>query len=204
VDVWRQVAKDIGGSFEEAARSRPSIRRRAGAWDIVMQQGILTDQAGKKLNDATYLTALIVNSAGLEFTIYREGVGEVLAKLFGLQDIRVGDEKFDRMFICKGNDEKRLCEVFSDARLKSLMLATPDLVLTLSCLRPDRLDTVLRGLMHQFLPDMASDMEASIREKLQSYCEGILNDAGAIKRMFEIFELLLPRLAQLGIVRPPT
>jgi len=194
----------MGGSFVEAAGTRPAIRRRAGDWDMVLQPGILTDHAGKKLNDATYLTTPVVNTGGLEFTIYRGGVGEVVAKLFGMQDILVGDVEFDRMFICKGNDEKRLCEVFSDARLKSLMLGTPGLVLTLCCLRPDRLDTFLRGVVHEFLPGMAADMEAAIREKLQCYCEGILNDAAAIKRMFEIFELLLPRLAQLGIARPPT
>lgn len=202
MDVWRQVALEIGGSFVEAAGGRPSIRRQAGGWDILLQQGPRTNQEGRELYDITLLTAPVVNSAGLEFTVYREGIGESVSKFFGMQDLQIGDEEFDRSFICKGNDSKRLREIFADARLKSLLLALPDPVLALSFLQPDKLDTAMRGLMHQFMPGMAADMEAAIRDKLQCSCKGVLKDPGEIKRMFEIFELTLQGLRQLGIASP--
>ena len=203
MDIWQQAAREIGGSFEKESFGRPAIRYSAGGWEMLLQQGKRTDWQGATPYDITLLTAPVVNSAGLEFTIYREGVVERVAKFLEMQeDVQIGDEAFDRRFICKGNDPKRLCEVFLDARLKSLMLAAPDFVFALSFLKPGKLDTALRGFVHQFLPAMASEMEAEIRDKLHCFCKGVLKDPGEIKGMFEIFEQMLWRLEQLGIACP--
>src|SRR5262249_30186341 len=44
-----------------------------------------------------------------------------LSKLFGAQDIAIGDEKFDKHFTIKGNDENKIRLLFSNSVIRHLL-----------------------------------------------------------------------------------
>ena len=46
-----------------------------------------------------------VDPEGFRFTVYRKGIFSDIGKWFGMQDIEIGDEDFDRDFILKSNQE---------------------------------------------------------------------------------------------------
>jgi len=49
-----------------------------------------------------------------------------LAKLLGMQDIEIGDAKFDRDFVLKSNDESDLRKLLADDTIRELIVAQPN------------------------------------------------------------------------------
>ncbi len=203
MDDWPRIAAEIGATFEHAPGSTPAIRRRAGAWTLTLQQGTLSpphDVQSKRV--ATFLTAPLINTGSLELTVYREGIAERLIKVYGAQDLETGDAEFDRRFMCKSNDEEKFRQVLADERLRGLLLGAPETVLTLSWYRPNAVDRLVERLVRAFLPHRVAEMSAAVQDKLQSYREGVVSDAGAIRQWFELCEVVLGKLAQLDFARP--
>lgn len=202
---WPRIAAEIGASFEHAPGSPPVIRRRTGAWVLSLQMGTVgrrgvSDPERQKV--ATFLTVPIINTGSLELTIYREGVAEHLIKVYGAQDLETGDSEFDRRFMCKSNDDEKFRQILADERLRGLLLGAPETVLTLSWNRPNAVDRLVARLVRAFLPDRVAEMSAATQDRLQSYREGVVSDAGAIRQWFELCEAILAKLAQLDFARP--
>jgi hypothetical protein len=63
----------------------------------------------------------------LRFSITKQGVIDSIGKLFGVQDIQVGDKKFDEKFMIKGNDEYKIQTIFSNQAIKDLILSQEDI-----------------------------------------------------------------------------
>lgn len=58
-----------------------------------------------------------------EFAISYEDTLEKLLKLFGQQDIQVGDEEFDRRYLVQGKDAGVVAELLSSSRMKTILLS---------------------------------------------------------------------------------
>ncbi|MFC2097248.1 hypothetical protein ACFLSI_02820 [Bacteroidota bacterium] len=57
-----------------------------------------------------------------EFNISWEDTIEKILKIFGRQDIIVGEEKFDRKYLIQSNNEDILKNIFADSNLKRLII----------------------------------------------------------------------------------
>lgn len=129
----------------------------------------------------TRLRAPYVNPDHFRFTIYRRGRFSDLAKYFGMQDVVVGHEDFDRVFIIKGTDEKRLRALFDNSRLRELIAAQPEIHLTVKD------DEGIFG----------ADFPASTDE-LHFHVHGIIKDVERLKLLFELFAETLDQLCHIG------
>jgi hypothetical protein len=67
----------------------------------------------------------------LRFEISRQGFMESLGKLFGSQDIQVGDKDFDRKFLIKGSDVEMIRKLFADVKMQDLLHRQHDIQLHL-------------------------------------------------------------------------
>ena len=65
----------------------------------------------------------------LRFRLTKQGFIDTIGKLFGAQDIQVGDKEFDKKFIIKGNDEFKIQTIFSDKSFKKIILSQEDIQL---------------------------------------------------------------------------
>ena len=68
-----------------------------------------------------------MNKDGLYFKIYRETGFSAIGKLFGMQDIEMGDQFFDYEFIIKGNSEEKIKMLLKSEQLKSLIKSIPSI-----------------------------------------------------------------------------
>lgn len=66
--------------------------------------------SGKNRRSTTYtaFTLDVRNPDGFEFHIYEQGFFSTLWTKFGMQDIQIGDEAFDKEYIVKSNDESKV------------------------------------------------------------------------------------------------
>lgn len=118
-EIWRQVSAEIDGRYEERFLKGPRVDAAHGEWTMTLDNYAVS--TGKVVIVFTRMRAPFVNPGGFRFTIYRKGTFSNFAKWLGMQDIEVGYPSFDDAFIIKGNDEAKVREFFSNARLRELI-----------------------------------------------------------------------------------
>ncbi|MGH8001166.1 MAG: hypothetical protein ACREPR_17490 [Brasilonema sp.] len=69
------------------------------------------------------IRAPYVNTDGFRFKIYRQGFFSNIGKLFGMQDIEVGEPEFDREFVIQGNKEFQVRRFFANPKIRALIEA---------------------------------------------------------------------------------
>ncbi len=175
-DIWRQVARDIGGQYDER-RVFDVLQYQSGEWEITLD----TYNTGKN-NQITYtrMRAPFLNKDELYFQIYKQGFISSIGKMFGMQDIQIGDPYFDKEFIIKGNNENKIQLLLKDSKLKDLIHQQPDICLQIH------------------------DDEGSFRKRypdgvnvLVFECKGVLRDEERLKNLFKMFSITLERLVQI-------
>jgi hypothetical protein len=62
----------------------------------------------------TAIEVKINNPFGFKLDIYEEGLFSKIYKVFGMQDIIIGNDKFDKEYIVKSNNEKITTEVLTE------------------------------------------------------------------------------------------
>jgi hypothetical protein len=66
-----------------------------------------------------------VNTSGFHFKIFRKGLMSNVMKLFGMQDIEIGDTDFDNDFIIQSDDTEKVKNMLSDRVLRELISEQP-------------------------------------------------------------------------------
>jgi hypothetical protein len=127
------------------------------------------------------MRAPYVNPEGFRFSIHRNGVFTNLGKLFGMQDIEVGDPEFDEAFVIKGTDEFKVRDLFAEPKLRALVSAQPRIRLEV---KDDE------GWYRSKLPHDV--------DELLFHVHGVMKDPAQLKGLFELFSEVLERLCRIG------
>ena len=127
-DVWRQLADQLGARHEPGGWfTTGRVRAGVGPWRLTLD---IEWRGGKSKVPYTRLRAPFANPAGFHFLVRRHiAVFDDIGKFFGMQDVAVGDEWFDREFLLKSNHETYLRFFLRDQRLRALIVAHPDIAL---------------------------------------------------------------------------
>ena len=127
------------------------------------------------------MRAPYVNPDGFRFVIYRRGVFSGVAKWLGMQDIEVGHAQFDRDFIIKGTDERKVRALFSNAKVRALFDAQSDIYLAV---KDDE------GF---FGPNFPAGVD-----ELYFLGGGVIKDVARLKHLFELFAETFDELCRIG------
>ena len=122
---------------------------------------------------------------GFRFSVRRGGRG--LSKLWGAQEIKIGDADFDREFVVKGNPEEWVKALFRNTTIRRLVQSQPALEFRLG--RGSLVDIALHIWQPRRFP----------RHKLQFLREGIIADAQRLGSILELFTETLSELERLGV-----
>lgn len=179
-EVWTQLAEQIGarfvpGSFLKSDR----VEATHGEWTVVLDTYTVSN--GKTSTTFTRLRAPYINPDGFRFTIYRKTVFSGIGKFFGMQDIEIGHEEFDRDFIIKATDESKVRSLLDEPRLRALIEAQPQIHLAA---KDDE------GYFGSKFPPDADELVFSVT--------GTIKDLEQLKTLFELFSELLDQLCRIG------
>lgn len=120
VEIWRQLEQEANARFEKGDFwHRDKIEVKHGEWTIELDSFF---SAASKV-EYTRMRAKLPMQADFRFLITREGLLSEIAKLFGAQDIQVGDEAFDKLFMIKGNNEQLIKAMLQNVRIRELLMA---------------------------------------------------------------------------------
>lgn len=179
-EVWRQLADQINadivdGGFWKGTR----VEARIGEWTVTLDTYVVS--SGRTSTTYTRIRAPYVNADGLRFCIYRRDFFSDFAKRLGGQDIEIGDVRFDRDFIIKGNNPEKVQILFSNARLRELIQSQPAIRLEV---RDDE------GWFGAKFPEGVDELRFTVI--------GVIRDVNRLKQLFELFAETLQHLCAIG------
>ena len=177
--IWSHLAEQINTNLDkDKFQIHDVLRYSYGEWEITLDQYYV--HTGTQKAAYTRMRAPFVNKDGLQFEIYNESLTSSIAKLFGMQDILVGDTFFDDNFIIKGNNEEKIKILLNDKKLMELIELLPDLSFQI---REDD------GWFSEKFPEGVNE--------LYFLCEGKIKDEAMLKTLFEVFSITLERLVEI-------
>lgn len=178
-EIWSQIADEIGGEIIAGGFwKKGGIRFQHGEWELVLDTYTVSN--GKHSSTYTRLRAPFLNKDKLYFKIYREGLFSAMGRFFGLQDLVIGDDYFDKKFVIKGNNAEKIKTLLNDDRLKELIDMQPKISLEI------RDDEGRFGTKFPAGVDLVTFQ-----------CGGVVKDKKRLKALFYLFALLLERLVQI-------
>lgn len=179
-EIWRQLCTEINARYIEGGFWKgDKILATHGPWTITLDTYVVS--TGKATIVYTRMRAPYVNPDGFRFTAYRKGLFSDIAKWFGMQDIEIGDEAFDRDFILKSNQELKMRELLANPRIRELISRQPQIYFAV---KDDE------GFFRPSFPEGV--------DELYFLVVGIIKDVERLKLLYELFGETLDQLCRIG------
>jgi hypothetical protein len=125
-EVWREIADRMKGEYFEAGkRKAPRIDLQHGPWRLTLDNYTVSN--GQTSVTYTRLQAPYISSGDLVFRSYKANFFHRIGRRLGMQDIPIRNRAFDEEFVVRGNDERRIQELFSGSKLPDLLRRYPKL-----------------------------------------------------------------------------
>jgi hypothetical protein len=179
-EIWRQLTAEIEGRYVDGGFWKgDKVHATHGEWTVTLDTYAVS--TGKATMVFTRMRAPYVNPDGFRFTIYRKSIFSGLATMLGMQDVRIGDEAFDREFIVKGTDEGKLRALFSNPKIRELIAKQPEIHFTV---KDDE------GWFGQRFPDGVDELWYSVG--------GVITDVERLRLLYDLFGETLDHLCRMG------
>ena len=179
-EVWSQLSNELGADFLESGFFKNGkVILDYNNWEITLDT--YTVHTGKTNITYTRMRAPYVNKDGFRFTIYRKSVFSWLGKMFGKQDIELGDTFFDEDFIIQGEPESSVIKLFSNRKIKELIQLQPQIHLQV---KDDE------GWFAKKFPEGVDELYFQV--------VGVIKDKERLKSLFDLFAIVLEELCKMG------
>ncbi len=194
-DIYKQLATDLNGKFTLGDFYNPvKVDVPFQNWTITLDTNVLMEfiniSAGNPYggnSEYTRVRASFLKTSNFQFSITNTSVFDSFVKIFGAQDITVGDEVFDKLFTIKGNDEFKIKELFSKAVIRNLLL---DLVEVNLAIRTEE------SLFGDQLPENTNEIYFK--------AEDVIVDLNKLKLLHQLFSEILLQLHKIGVAKNDT
>ena len=180
-EVWARLAGKIGGQVIDEGfwRGGKKFEVEVGEWTLTLD--VYAVSTGKTVVHFTRMRAPYVNRDGFRFRVHRKHLFTWLAKLFGQQDLELGDRPFDESFVVRGNDEAKVRRLLSNARIRELIDAQPGICFEV---KDDE------GWFGRKFPEGV--------DELYFVTGGVITDVERLRLLYELFAETLQELCRMG------
>jgi hypothetical protein len=179
-EIWSQLSREIGAEYEEGGFFKDGkVVLSHRQWEITLDT--YTVHTGKSHITYTRMRAPFVNRDGFRFKIYRKNIFSGIGKLFGVQDVEVGDAFFDDQFIIQGEPEHLVRSLLINGMIRQLIQNQKDIHFQI---KDDE------GWFNKTFPEGVDELYFEV--------VGVIKDRERLKSLFDLFTLVLDQLCQLG------
>ncbi len=122
-----EFAEERKGTFDDGQKlfvMRVPVEGKP--WSITFH---MQEKGGGTVSDNSSAFLPFKSTIPFSFDIHNRSLAGDVGKVFGGQDIVVGEDEFDREHIIKGTDEKLVKQIFSSQRVQELIKLQPHLKL---------------------------------------------------------------------------
>ncbi len=127
--LFQQFAESLGATYREVESRSKSARGRVDVpfapWLITLDVQESDNMDGRTFYTRLRIPYLQADPFPFKFELYRGDVFTSIGKLFGMQDLLVGDTRFDKDFIVQGNIPEKVKALLQSERLRELISKQP-------------------------------------------------------------------------------
>ncbi len=179
-EVWRKLGAELNAHYVEGGFWKgDKVAVDHGGWTVTLDTYAVS--TGKVTVVYTRMRAPFVNPGGFRFNVYRKSVFSGIAKLFGMQDIEIGDPAFDDDFIVQATDELRVRALLANTTIRALIAAQKDIAF---CVKDDE------GWFGSSFPEGVDELYFSVA--------GVIKDLDRLKLLYDLFAETLDELHRMG------
>lgn len=179
-EVWRQLSEEIGAKYVDGGWWKcDKVEVTHGDWTMTLDTYAVS--TGKVTIVYTRMRAPYVNPNAFRFEIYRRTFFSDIGKRFGMQDIEIGDEAFDRDFIIKATDESQIRSLLASPKIRDLIAQQSDIKFSV---KDDE------GWFGTKFPEGV--------DELYFVVNGVIKDPERLKLLYELFAETLDELCRIG------
>jgi hypothetical protein len=177
--IWQEFALKHHGTYHSIPGDRVEFSYKS--IPITFDHCSNYTVSGPRSMQANYLRGIasFVAAQPFHLLITEQGILEKVSKLFGSQDIRVGDPLFDGAFMIRSNDEA----------MTQMILSDPVLIAQLQELKPARLEITDGDGLFGEKPEAGKTM-------LYVVVEGVVQHADSLVKFYELFARVLDALSK--------
>jgi hypothetical protein len=178
--AWREVARRVGGTFEEGKReSRDRVALAYGPWTIRLDT--YTVNTGQVSITYTRVRAFFIGRVDLKLVIRRRGFFDTILENLGFGGITPGDRELAGRYVVKGRSESRLRSLLT-TELTAAILAQPSL----------RLEV-------KKAPRKYRKRSGPQARQITMQTTGVIKDPDRLAGMFTVVQEALDALARAGV-----
>jgi hypothetical protein len=179
-EIWQKLSEAVHGRYVAGGfASGDRVEVDHGGWTLTLDTYAVSN--GKVIVVFTRMRAPFVNPGGFRFNIYRKSVFSGLGKLFGMQDIEIGDPPFDDGFIIQATDEAGIRSLLASPSIRDLLSKQKDVKFSV---RDDE------GWFGTKFPDGV--------DELLYVVPGVITDIERLKLLYDLFAETLDGLCRIG------
>lgn len=187
-EVWKQFAKENNGTFIIAHDGNEDcVEIFYNDFKISFDNyiHIIVVGSSSRSYKFTRVKVELILPDNIKFKLLRQGFIDSIGKLFGAQDIVIGDKEFDKAILVKGNDEFKIQQLFSSDTLRNHILSQKDI-------RLEIVDTL--GPFDEKIQEGNSLLYFISEEKIKSIEQ--------LNSLYELFIELLNQLKKICSAKP--
>ena len=185
-NILKQFAEEMNGKFvERSCHNSAKTELKYLVWNITFDNYTEYKTSGGKTVEQIYARVIspIKSNDNFRFEIYRKSIFSSIAKIFGAQDIEIGNSEFDKEFIIKANNEFKLKAFLNNKDLRSQIENFKQINLQIS----DR-----KGIWEQKLPEKEFELSFFIEEPIY--------DIQNLKSIYSLFTEMLKQLKEVNSI----
>ena len=116
--IWREFAKKKNGTYIQSGEDKVELVYKNHT--IIFDHYVHYTTVGSNTYQNEYTRGIVEfrSPDKLKLRLTSQDFVNNISKLFGAQDIVVGDKEFDKQFMIKGNDEYKIQLLFSSHSIK--------------------------------------------------------------------------------------
>ena len=123
--AWQQFSDEIQATYVKGGILKSDrIEAVFQKWQMVYD--IIVIPAGKVMFTYTRLRVPFTAKSDFQFCISKKSLFDKIAEKFGKSNIETGDSQIDDNFVIKSNSDEKINRLFSNEKLKNLLLEKSD------------------------------------------------------------------------------
>jgi hypothetical protein len=168
-EIWKTIAEQLAAKNNTLDYTAQFV---TGDKSVTLDIDIDPNRSDDSDKPVTTFTTPLTEEVSFRFRIEKQGLKHTIGKLFGMQDVIVGQPEFDKKFLIQSNDVEKVKQLFSDPAVSAALMEEPVADFEIREHRIGANREVILGL----------DLE------------GIITDAQKLQKLFQPFKIVLSHL----------
>jgi hypothetical protein len=121
-EIWKIIADQLNSKNDNLDYT---AQFSTDSHCVTLDIDINPDRGEEDEKPLTSFSAELSDQTSFRFSIQKQGLKHEIGKLFGMQDVIVGQPEFDKRFLIQTNDEEKVKKIFSNEDVSAKLLELP-------------------------------------------------------------------------------